>query len=864
MAICSNNSYVVFAVDPIFNGTYTKNGSDIINGEEFSRYISSDNITNLFVQKATNDIGSPVFWTIQRRVGFGNVAGYYWPYHPIEQSCPNNFSMSNGTINLDGRALITTPQSLRSTRQKLYVYSTAEYEGSTWSGEYALQPDTYNNFSWWKNEATQAVIVYGIVNYSGGFAVSYYIFKNKTEADLYFAGSTSNIFFAQSNFYEVKDVITPFEFNGLNLDGTSQGQRGNTIISYEPFKSPLPQNEDYDALVGFFGRPGVSFDYNDLDKYGLYTFKAENGIWRGMFYRWDVDLNNASASGNLLFLEWIKSLRRKVDYEINGKKIFLNKKSEKLKSIIGFYGSATLELSKIDTSSLALERFRVASSKINTIVLGDVEVEVSLSNVTNLNSEPIDLELKGTFNGGLILSAGLDFNSFVVQKTNAFAGLTTFIDNGALDLLDSNTQEALIEKLAESEAVITARLNDLFTDNKIEVITKPAVKEKVLAKKVIVLAKIASGSGSGSGSGGSGGGVGINVLDYITNDADKIIWDYMEDRFEPFGNYLLKTTMNRPLISTEIKNIVNFGGANYFIIYPPSGILGQGGGYSVLNPIYLKPQQYSINSSTSVYLSRDYNISSPGNYSDFISVVETYSSDDAAVAAIQKYENTTGLYFYNQNHKASRTPKKLLPAPNPDYYEMYDDGKIYRVQGSSSSPIKYNTYSTHLNILTGVGDTEIQGTYTLFATGAYDMFAERRSAPVVLKQNNNIEIFYPYLGQRLQHQLPNSLTKEDVKNIVINTISYPADIRIHLLDNSGNLYYSNTLTSNNSTVPWQIKDTGVRQITYNDSWYCVGITNNFDLKKYENINFAIYPSGEIVSGNKYRLISPKYAIRHFE
>lgn len=445
---------------------------------------------------------------------------------------------------------------------------------------------------------------------------------------------------------------------------------------------------------------------------------------------------------------------------------------------------------------------------------------------------------------------------------------TTEVKNLAAQIRALNTQKVQLEANNQSTTQIQTQLSQKQNTLTKQVV-KVATKVNVVAKKLIELKKISissSGSGSGSGSSGSsgssgtGGAVGINVLDYITNDSDKIIWDYMEDRFEPFGNYLLKTEMDRPLISTEIKNIVNFGGANYFIIYPPSAILRQGGGYSVLNPIYLKPQQYSINSSTSVYLSRDYNISSPGNYSDFISVVPTYSDNDAAVAAIQKYENTTGLYFYNQNHKALRTPKKLLPGPDPIYYEIYDDGKIYKVQGNvSSSIIKYDPYS-NLNSLTGVNDT--QSVYSLFATGAYDMFAEQPSAPVVLKQNNNIEIFYPYLGQRIQHQLPNSLTKEDVKNIVINTATYPLDIRIHLLDNSGNLYYSNTLNYN-STVPWQIKDTGVRQITYNDSWYCVGITNNFVLKKYD-INSNTSPSGEIVSGNKYRLISPKYAIRHFE
>ena len=327
--------------------------------------------------------------------------------------------------------------------------------------------------------------------------------------------------------------------------------------------------------------------------------------------------------------------------------------------------------------------------------------------------------------------------------------------------------------------------------------------------------------------------------------------------------------INRPLISTEIENIFNDATANYSIIYPSTGIILSDGGNSVyLNSVYVKPQQYSINSSSTIALHRGMDLI-PNGVSpspNFVSVVPTYSETDAAVAAIQKYGHLTGLYFYNQNYKAERrTPKKLLPgpaAPDPTYYEMYDDGKIYKVQGNvSSSPIKYSSYSASLNILTGLGDTSTP--FTLFATGAYDMFAGALSTVTVLKQNNNIEISYPGLGRRLEHQLPNSLTKEDVKNIVMNNTTYPVDAKIRVLDNSGNLYYSNTLTSDNSTASWQIQDTGVRQITYNETWGLVAITNDFVLKRYDQ-NSATYPSGEIVSGNKYRLISPKYAIRHFE
>lgn len=373
-----------------------------------------------------------------------------------------------------------------------------------------------------------------------------------------------------------------------------------------------------------------------------------------------------------------------------------------------------------------------------------------------------------------------------------------------------------------------------------------------------------SGSDSGSGSSGGGGSVGINVLDYITEDADKIIWDYAEDRFEPYGNYLLKTAMSRPLISTEIQNIVNFGGQNYFIIFPPSGLLGQGGSYAVLNPIHVKPQQYSINSSTKTNLSRDYSLAAFGNHSDFISITETDNNDDAAIAAIQKYNDQTGFYFYpyfnSSNDKASRTPKKVLKGPYPYYYEIYEDGRIYKINGNtSSSPLKYTTWNT-LSGVTGSYDS-----FDLYATGAYNMFTDNINYPVVLKQDNKIEIQYTF-GGRQQYELPNSLTKENINNIVLYDNYNPSNARIYILDNSGDLYCSNTL--NNNPPSWILRDTGVKQITFNSTLTFAGITNDFNLKRYQSIfddsDFTDYPSGKIITGNKYRLISPKYAVRHFE
>jgi hypothetical protein len=145
------------------------------------------------------------------------------------------------------------------------------------------------------------------------------------------------------------------------------------------------------------------------------------------------------------------------------------------------------------------------------------------------------------------------------------------------------------------------------------------------------------------------------------------------------------------------------------------------------------------------------------------------------------------------------------------------------------------------------------------------MFAHSPKWPVILKQDNKIEIQYS-LGGRQEHEIPNSLTKENINNIVLYDDTYPSSAVIYILDNSGNLYCSNTL--NNNPPSWILRDTGVRQITFNSIWVFVGITNDFNLKKYQiNFNdsdFENYPSGIIITGNKYRLISPKYAVRHFE
>ena len=551
MAICPNNSYLILASDPLFTGTYTKTSSvDVVHGVEFSRY-QKDSVTQLFVQSSAGP-GSPFFWTVQRPAAYGSVYGYQWPQVSSGgSSCPIDGSVSSLAINIGGSAKIINTASLRSTRQKLYVSSTAEYEGSIFSGEYTLQSDAYNNFSWWKNAATQAVIVFG-KEFPMGLFVRHYIFKSKTQADSYFAGSTSNIFFAESYDFTILESITPFEFSGLYLLGTYQGLTGRTLISHKPFQSPLPENEDYAALIGFFGRNGASFEFKDLDNYGLYTFKTANGLYNGTSTFLLANLSG-QALPNPVFLEWIKSLKRSVDYEIDGKKLFLNKNSERLKNIAGFFGDSQLQLNKLDTSPLDLKTVTLNDSKVNTVVLGEVRDTIVVNNVTSVDSQPINFELKGEYSGQFSLT-NLQFNNFVVRKTNALSKISYLNHSNSLSLLNSDAREDLIEKLSENDAVVTYELNGLFSDDKIETVTNPAVKQKAISAKASATAR-RSGSGSGSGSG-----LGIGTSFLYGDSSNLSLWfKAREDSSETYS-----TPFNRWSNNVFLGHLLeNTGGTNY-------------------------------------------------------------------------------------------------------------------------------------------------------------------------------------------------------------------------------------------------------------------------------------------------------------
>lgn len=444
---------------------------------------------------------------------------------------------------------------------------------------------------------------------------------------------------------------------------------------------------------------------------------------------------------------------------------------------------------------------------------------------------------------------------------------TTEVKNLITQIQTLNAQKAQLQANNQSTDQVQAQLTQ--KQNKLTAkIIRTASKVNAIAKALKITILNFSESGSGSGSSGTGQAVGINVLDSITSDADKIIWDYghlngSAVRFEPYGNYLLKTTLNRPIVSTEIQNIVNYGTQNYFIIYPNSGLSTQGGGFSSLNPVYVKPQQYEINSSSRLIIQRDYLGQPSIAIPNMIYAIETHNLE-FPIASLQTMPTANGtitgfiLHPKSNNglsYQPDRTPIKILKGPYPYYYELYEDGKMFSVNANfSESELKFRSRQ-NIDFLATQQDTA----FAVYATGVFNAFSEDANIISILTQNNTFKVNYQYATE--EYALPSGVTKENVSKIVINRGIYPVDAYVYILDNSNNLHFNRYLDNS-----WSIIDTGVRDISYNNDLAFVGIKMDYTFKRYPN-NPPFYqdnPNGIIITGNKYRLISPKYAVRHFE
>lgn len=896
MAICSNNFYMIFAADEFFNDTYVQSDTNIVNDIEFAVYTGQNNGATILVKNSTSP-GSIAHWRVEaaRNYGQGNgLGGYVWFSAVGAEACPINFSSTNFTIgSTPVGVFIVTPESLRSTRQKLYVHSTAEYEGAIWSGEYTLQPDAYNNFSWWKNEATQAVIVYGPVNYSGwGFVVSYYIFKNKAEADLYFAGSTSNIFFVQSTNYEVKDVITPFEFNGADLSGATEGQRGNTIISYKPFQSPLPENEDYNALVSFFGRDGVSFDFNDLDKYGLYTFKGDYSFWRGVFYRWDVDLN-INLPGNSLFLEWIKSLQRGVDYKINGKKILLNKKSEKLKSIqaikLNYYGNlATLKT--LNTQSFSDVDVDLSSVSIDNIKIGKVK-SLIIHQANPLTQPNISVNIQGPItnrfdisnNGSSIIDLNIDENALKDAQS-------IIIDQSALDGLSNNSLVQLYEAYKKNNIA-----SDSDLDNPSNLSRLLNIDSNLFNDVVAAIAVKAANSSGGSGSGSGDAGIAVTYLNYIFEEADKIIWNWFDKDANAnprpatpvaIANFYLKTIIGRPILASEISFISSsIGNSNCQLILNDTLVTSSG------SSTILHPESFTFDSyTTSTSLLRPGGI----NPSVFLKVVRPSSMNFSCVALVQDIDTGTKQLFYygaavngqqvkQGDRTYSRTPINIT-SRQEFCYEVYDDGKVWEVNTFLASaneiiPVTRSDLENWTEL--GHSPTSLRNdggidyyAFKLICTDVYEgkFYVSGGTIKIAVISSNEGDfikiIRQPYNDNLLT--IPQQLfTKDDIKDAGMIR-DYGNNGTLLVLLENGDLYgyhfvfndaYWKKLASNILSIAYPVYSDFYYILDGKDNEIKMVGTGNNDIA---NITYNELPAFPSQAGQKYSQIDGVFGIRIFE
>ena len=520
MAICTNDAYVVLgAGSPEFNDTYVRTGSLVPRdaSEPFSIYTGQTNGYKIKVIQS----GGPgsYMWFLSNstddssNVGVNGHVIHTWgpSYGDAQQvNCISTFKRAGNNVGSASTPLplITTPQSLRSTREKLYVHI-SDVSPEIMNGEYTLQPDAYNNFSWWKNIATGAVVVLfplepttvsGTPGEEAGIFVSIRVYRNKQQAD----NDPNNNAIILNSFVLQNNSTTPPEMSPLP----------GRALSYQPFREPLPRNTDFDALTGFFGRTGLAFDFFDKDKYGLYTFKGGIDLWRGN-YEWRVNLNNPSLGVNVLFLEWIKSLQPDVDYKLDGKKILLNSESSKLNNISGINGENTLELKNLNTAAFKQkDTVTLTNSKINNITVGNIN-KLNLNGITSLNGEGSNLNINGYIDSQLFLDLGTPLASISINKEDAFKTVENFSLSGSnIDLIPENAREDFISKLAESETVIIYQLGALFADDKVEAITNPVIKAKVTTKRAAAIARAAAG-GSGSGSDSGGGGTSIGLSDYL-------------------------------------------------------------------------------------------------------------------------------------------------------------------------------------------------------------------------------------------------------------------------------------------------------------------------------------------------------------
>ena len=360
----------------------------------------------------------------------------------------------------------------------------------------------------------------------------------------------------------------------------------------------------------------------------------------------------------------------------------------------------------------------------------------------------------------------------------------------------------------------------------------------------------AQAGSSGSGSSG-GGGVGLDLLNYTYEDADKLIWDYENDRHEAYANYYLKTLYSRPVVSTEITRLFGSGGFNYQFTFLNPNLSGD----YARTTWTIATSPYSLNSSTARIIARPNEL-----YTIESVVVPDVENSDFKLMSVQTYASSTVLRLQNKNlitEEPNRATTKVGYGAYPYVFEVIN-GRLWQVNyNASESEFRYRTTE---ELETAAQNNVISvGAYTLWQSNVFNskVFFDNGNAVVTVTTDGKLKIN----NGATEVSLPAAVAKENVRKAIASS-TFGAGETFLLLAEDNTLYFKNHSAGND----WVVVETNVLDITRNANLNLIGIKTDYTLRKYpySTGTYNLFPNGENHGTRKYRIIGSRYAVRHFE
>ena len=363
------------------------------------------------------------------------------------------------------------------------------------------------------------------------------------------------------------------------------------------------------------------------------------------------------------------------------------------------------------------------------------------------------------------------------------------------------------------------------------------------------------GSGESSGSSGSGssgsGGVGLDLLNYTYEDADKLIWDYENDRHEAYANYYLKTLYSRPVVSTEITRLFGSGSFNYQFTFLNPNLSGN----DARTTWAIATSPYSLNSSTARVISRPNDL-----YTIDSMVVPEVEGSELKLMSVQTYASSTVLRLENKNgiaEEPNRATTRVGYGAYPYVFEVIN-GRLWQANyNASESEFRYRT-TAELETAAQNGVNYV-GAYELWQSNVFNskVFFDNRNAVVTVTTEGKLRIN----NGATEVSLPAAVAKENVRKAIASS-AFGAGETFLVLAEDNTLYFKNHSAGDD----WVVVETNVLDITRNISLGPIGIKTDYTLRKYpySTNTYNLFPNGENQGTRKYRLIGSRYAVRHFE